>query len=97
MEGREKGGGGEEGATERGASITPLNLPVTAWLAWVEEGLKGRRESALHPQLVEASFFFLNTKFLFLFFFFLQNLACKKGTLNIPISLIDFPEPTQFC
>lgn len=80
MEGREKGGGGEEGATERGASITPLNLPVTAWLAWVEEGPKGRRESALHPQLVEASFFFLNTKFLFLFsFFFCRTWPARKG------------------
>lgn len=85
MEGREKGGGGEEGATERGASITPLNLPVTAWLAWVEEGPKGRRESALHPQLVEASFFFLNTKFLFLiFFFFFAELGLQERDIKYP-------------
>lgn len=84
MEGREKGGGGEEGATERGASITPLNLPVTAWLAWVEEGPKGRRESALHPQLVEASFFFLNTKFLFLFSFFFAELGLQERDIKYP-------------
>lgn len=85
MEGRENGGGGEEGATERGASITPLNLPVTAWLAWVEEGLKGRRESALHPQLVEASFFFFLTQnFFFFFSFFFAELGLQERDIKYP-------------
>lgn len=95
MEGRERGSGGGERETQRGASITPLNLPVTA-RAWMEGGVcEGRRRvgftltdgqrfiSFLYPEFVSSLFGELG----------LQGL----DSLKVLITPIDFPEIIGFC
>lgn len=84
-----------ERETQRGASITPLNLPVTA-RAWMEGGLcEGRRRIGFTLNDGQRFISFLYPEFVSLLF---GELGLQElDSLNVLISSIDFPELIGFC
>lgn len=96
MDGGEGKGGwgcGGEREIQRGASITPLNLPVTA-RAWVEGGecVRGGGVSLTAGQRFNS----------FLYSEFVSSLSGESGlqgldSLNVLITPIDFLELIGFC
>lgn len=91
MDGGEGRWGGEERETRRGASITPLNLPVTA---------RSGREGGSAREEEEESWFQLTGGQRFISFLFPLNLFLPfwdSGPLNALITRADFPQLIGFC